>query len=71
MRAELIEHEETEAIFAETLHSVDDMEALADRVGDGEVVTPYTGSLGPAGSGAETYVGFLRTNAELIVDALG
>ncbi len=30
-----------------------------------------TGSLGPDGSGAETYVGFLRTNAEPIVDALG
>ena len=69
--AELIEHEGTKAIFAETLHSADDIEALAARVGDVEVVTLYTGSLGPAGSGAETYVGFLRTNAELIVDALG
>ena len=69
--AEIIEHEEINAIFAENLHSVDDVEALASRVGDVEVVTLYTGSLGPAGSGAETYVGFLRTNAELIVDALG
>ena len=68
--AGIIEREEIKAIFAETLHSVDDVEALADRVGDIEVVTLYTGSLGPAGSGAETYVGFLRTNAELIVDAL-
>ena len=69
--AEIIEHEEINAIFAENLHSVDDVEALASRVGDVEVVTLYTGSLGPAGSGAETYVGFLRTNTELIVDALG
>ena len=69
--AEIIEHEGIKAIFAETLHSVDDVEALADRVGDVEVVTLYTGSLGPSGSGAETYVGFLRTNAGLIVDALG
>ena len=69
--AEIIEHEGIKAIFAETLHSIDDVEALADRVGDVDVVTLYTGSLGPAGSGADTYVGFLRTNADLIVDALG
>ena len=69
--AEIIEHEGITAVFAETLHSVDDVEALAARVGDVDVVTLYTGSLGPPGSGAETYVGFLRTNADLIVDALG
>ena len=69
--AEIIEHEGIKAIFAETLHSVDDVRALASRVGDVEVVTLYTGSLGPSGSGAETYLGFLSTNADLIVDALG
>ena len=69
--ARTIEHEEIKAIFAETLHSLDDVEALAARVGDVDLVTLYTGSLGPSGSGAETYVGFLRTNADLIVDALG
>ena len=69
--AEIIEHEGISAIFAETLHSIDDVEALAARVGDVDVVTLYTGSLGPPGSGAETYLGFLRTNADLIVDALG
>ena len=69
--AEIIEHEGIKAIFAETLHSVDDVEALADRVGDIDVVTLYTGSLGPSGSGAEDYIGFMRTNADLIVDALG
>lgn len=68
--AEIIEQEGIKAIFAETLHSVDDVEALASRVGHVEVVTLYTGSLGPSGSGAETYVGFLRTNADLIADAL-
>ena len=69
--AEIIEHEGIKAIFAETLHSVDDVEALAARVGDVDVITLYTGSLGPSGSGAENYVGFMRTNAEFIVDALG
>ena len=69
--AETIEHEGIKAIFAETQHSVDDVQALADRVGDVDVVTLYTGSLGPPGSGAETYVGFMRTNTDLIVEALG
>ena len=68
--AEMIEHEGVAALFAETVHSTDDVEALASRVGDVEVVTLYTGSLGPPGSGADTYLGFLRTNADLIVDAL-
>ena len=69
--AEIIEHEGVKAIFAETLNSTEDADALASRVGDVEVVTLYTGSLGPTGSGAENYIGFMRTNAGLIVDALG
>ncbi len=68
--AEIIEHEGIKAIFAETQHSGDDIEALAARVGDVDVVTLYTGSLGPPGSGAETYTGYLRTNTDLIVDSL-
>lgn len=68
--AEIIEHEGIKAIFAETQHSVDDVEALAARVGDVDVVTLYTGTLGPPGSGAETYVDYMRTNTDLIVDAL-
>ena len=69
--AETIEHEGVKAIFAETLHSTDVADTLASRVDDVEVVTLYTGSLGPPGSGAEDYVGLMRTNARLIVDALG
>lgn len=68
--AELIEHEQVNAIFAETQHATDEADVLAARVGDIEVVTLYTGSLGPPGSGADTYVGFMRTNTRLIVDAL-
>ena len=68
--AEIIEHEGIKAIFAETQHSNDDIEALAAHVGDVDVVTLYTGSLGPPGSGAETYTGYLRTNTDLIVDSL-
>ncbi len=68
--AEIIEHEGIKAIFAETQHSNDDIEALAAHVGDIDVITLYTGSLGPPGSGAETYTGYLRTNTDLIVDSL-
>ena len=68
--AEVIEHEGIKAIFAEIQHSGDEIKALAARIGDVEVVTLYTGTLGPPGSGAETYTGYLRTNTDLIVDSL-
>jgi zinc/manganese transport system substrate-binding protein len=46
-------------------------EALAAEVGGQVVVvTLYTGSLGPGGSGAETYIGMQRLNAERIAAAL-
>ena len=70
MLAETIEREGIKAIFAEVQHSGDDIKALAAQVGDVDVVTLYTGSLGPPGSGAETYTGYLRTNTDLIVDSL-
>lgn len=62
-------------IFAETT----DTTTLADRlaseaIGRGDldvrVVQLYTGALGEPGSGAETYVGMLRTTATLITEAL-
>jgi zinc/manganese transport system substrate-binding protein len=59
------------AIFAESQHSSDDADALAAQIGDVDVVTLFTDSLGEAGSGADTYVGLLRTDAELIAGALG
>lgn len=58
------------AIFTETLHSSGDARALADRLGV-EVVELYTDSLGEEGSGAETYAGLLRTDAQRLADALG
>ena len=68
--AELIEEAKVKAIFAETLHSTDDADALGARVGEVAVVTLLTGALGPEGSSADTYIGFLRTNATLITEAL-
>ena len=44
---------------------------VAEVGGDVEIVPVYTGGLGPEGSGAETLVGLLRTNATRIVDGLG
>ncbi|NIR39115.1 MAG: hypothetical protein GWN79_23040, partial [Actinobacteria bacterium] len=52
-------------------HDADDARALADRVGDVDVVTLLTGSLGAPGSDADSYEGLLRTNTAMIVDALG
>ncbi len=66
-----IEREGVPAIFAETT----DPSALADAVAaelgaEVEVIDLYTGSLGEPGSGADTLIGMLVTNAELIAEAL-
>jgi zinc/manganese transport system substrate-binding protein len=68
--AELIEHEGVPAIFADTSSPEDLADALADEVGDVDVVDLYSESLGPDGSGAETYVDMIRTNADRIAGAL-
>ncbi len=68
--AAVVEESGVPAIFAEAQESSDVATALADRIDDVEVVTLYTGSLGEPGSGADTYVGFLRSNAALITAAL-
>jgi zinc/manganese transport system substrate-binding protein len=67
----VIESKHVPAIFAETTDSSRLADALAQDVGQVEVVTLYTESLGEEGSGAETYVGLMRTDAQLIADALG
>ena len=69
--AEIIEQENINAIFAELSHTTDVAEVLAKRVGDIEVVALHTGSLGPSGSGADTYLKFIHHNANLIVKAIG
>ena len=69
--AAIIEAEGITAIFAETTQSTDLAEALAGEVGgDVAIVELFTESLGEPGSGAETYIDLMRTNAELIVAAL-
>jgi len=67
--AKLIDDNGIPAIFVETLQSTDDADALAKRVGV-QVVGLDTGTLGPEGGGADSYIGLLRTTAELISGAL-
>ncbi|HYN32433.1 MAG TPA: metal ABC transporter substrate-binding protein [Ilumatobacteraceae bacterium] len=69
--AALIEAEGIPAIFGDTSGSTQLAEALAESVGsDVEVVVLYSESLGEPGSGADTYIGMMNTNAELISGAL-
>jgi zinc/manganese transport system substrate-binding protein len=57
-------------IFADTSSSPAVAEALASEVPGAEVIELYTESLGPPGSGAETYLDLLIKNTELIAGAL-
>ena len=68
---EEIEEEGVQAIFAETVEPSSLAHAVAAEVGPGvEVVEIYSGSLGEPGSGADSLIGMLRTNAQRIVEAL-
>jgi zinc/manganese transport system substrate-binding protein len=69
--AAAIEATGVSAVFADTQNSSDDAEALADRIGDVEVVSMLTDTLDEPGSDQGTYVGWLRQNVETIVTALG
>jgi zinc/manganese transport system substrate-binding protein len=61
-----------DAIFVDSTQPQKLAEAVSKEVGyPVQVVGIYTGSLGPAGSGAETYPTMLATNADRIADALG
>lgn len=59
------------AIFVDASASADLARTLADEVGGVAVVELHTESLGEEGSGADTYVGMVRTNARRIAEALG
>jgi zinc/manganese transport system substrate-binding protein len=68
---DLIEDEGVRAIFVETTESPVLAEAIAAEVAEGvAVVQLHTGSLGKPGSGAETLIGMLTSNAERIAEAL-
>lgn len=68
---EIIRREDVKAIFTETTESSSLAQELADEFGgEVSVVELYTGSLGEPGSGADTLVGMLVSNATLIAEAL-
>jgi ABC-type Zn uptake system ZnuABC Zn-binding protein ZnuA len=59
------------AVFSENVVSTDLVDALAAEAGGGvAVVQLYTDATGEPGSGADTYVGMMTTNAERIAEAL-
>ena len=68
---DLIEREGVSVIFGSTTEPTTLAEALSDEVGyEVKVVKLYTGSLGEAGSGAETYIDMMRSSTRLIVENL-
>ena len=59
------------AIFTETTEPTELADAIASETDHRVTIVPlYTGSLGPSGSGADTLIGMLLTNAERISDGL-
>jgi zinc/manganese transport system substrate-binding protein len=58
------------AIFSETTESDALAQAIADELGrEVPVIELFTESLGEPGTGADTYIGMMATNAQLIADA--
>jgi zinc/manganese transport system substrate-binding protein len=69
---ETIKAEGVPAIFSNNADPSDLVPAVAAEAGtDVEVVELFVGSLGPEGSGGETYAEAMTTNAQRIADALG
>ena len=67
--SEVVEHEGVKAVFGESMVTERIARAIAEESG-AEFVSLYSGSLGPEDSGADTHIGMIRTNVELIVNAL-
>ena len=66
---EVVREHDIPAVFGETTVSERLAKSIADETG-ADLVKLYSGSLGKEGSGAETYLGMVRTNVERIVEAL-
>ncbi len=66
---EIVEHEGVPAIFGETTVSERIARSVADETGAG-FYSLYSGSLGAAGSDADTYITMVRSNVEIIAEAL-
>ncbi len=69
---DVIRAEGVRVIFSETTQSSSLVEAVASELGEGIIIVDlYTGSLGEPGSGADTLIDMLTTNAKRIAGALG
>ena len=66
---ETIEHEGVSAVFGETTITERIAQTVAEETGAG-FYSLYSGSLGAVGSGADTFITMVRTNVEIIVEAL-
>ena len=66
---EEVKEEGVPVVFGETTVSERLAAAVAKESG-AELVRLYSGSLGPEGSGADTYIDMIRTNVERIVEGL-
>ncbi|MGK0275858.1 MAG: zinc/manganese transport system substrate-binding protein [Ilumatobacter sp.] len=67
---EAIRTNDVGAIFSETTESDALAQAIADELGrEMPVIELFTESLGAPGTGADTYIGMMATNAQLIADA--
>ncbi|HSF86236.1 MAG TPA: metal ABC transporter substrate-binding protein [Acidimicrobiia bacterium] len=68
---EVMQREGVSVIFGETTQPDAIADAVAAELGqEAQVVELFTGSLGEAGSGADTLIGLLTTNADRIASAL-
>ena len=66
---EVVREHEIPALFGETTVSERLAQTIATETG-AQLFRLFSGSLGPEGSGADTYLGMVRTNVERIVEAL-
>ena len=66
---EVVREHDVPAVFGETTVSERLAQTVARETG-AELVQLYSGSLGIDGSGADTYLGMVRTNVKRIVEAL-
>ena len=66
---DVVRERDIQAVFGETTVSERLAKTIAEETG-AQLVRLYSGSLGPEGSGADTYLGMVRTNVERIVEAL-
>ena len=66
---EVVRERGVPALFGETTVSERLAQAVARETG-AKLFRLYSGSLGPEGSGADTYLGMVRANIETIVEAL-